>query len=72
MEKVVEFIKRAQAYAKFWVAFLGGVAAIIVANLDIPDEWNRWLATGIAIVTAFSVLEVPNVPVVDGDSDDIQ
>ena len=42
MEKVVAFIKRAQAYAKFWVAFVGGIAEIVTANLDIPDEWQRW------------------------------
>lgn len=72
MENVVGFIKRAQAYAKFWVAVVGGVLFIVANNLELPEEVLTWVNVAIAIVTAFSVYQFPNVPVVDGERTEVE
>jgi len=60
MKKAIEFIKQWQAYAKFWVAVIGGVLFIVSDNINLPDEVTKWVQVGIAIVTAFSVYRFPN------------
>jgi hypothetical protein len=61
MSKVSDFIKRAQAYTKFWVAVAGGILIIVTGNLELPAEIIKWIQTGISIATAFSVFQFPNV-----------
>lgn len=65
-DKFIAGLKSAQAYAKFWVAVAGGVLIIITSNVPIDAEVERWITTGLAIVTAFSVFAFPNaVPEID-------
>jgi hypothetical protein len=66
MSKVSDFIKRAQAYTKFYVAVIGGI--LIILSDVLPDEWKHYAQVAIAIATAFSVYQFPNVVVdVPGD-----
>jgi len=60
-EKIIAGIIAAQAYAKFWVAFIGGGLAIVSANIPIDPQVQSWITTGLAIATAFSVWAVPNL-----------
>lgn len=65
-ERFIAWVQSAQAYTKFWVAFLGGVLIIVTQSVAIPEDWSRWITTGIALATAFSVFQFPNkVPPVD-------
>lgn len=60
-EKFIALIAEAQAYTKFWVGFAGGVLAIVTVNIPIDPQVSKWIVTGIAIATAFSVYKFPNV-----------
>lgn len=65
-DKFIAALKSAQAYAKFWVAVAGGVLIVITSNVPIDEEITRWITTGLAIITAFSVYAFPNtVPDID-------
>lgn len=68
LSKVSALITRAQEYTKFWVAVVGGVLFIVSDNLALPEEVLTWVKVGIAIATAFSVYQFPNVPQVPGES----
>jgi hypothetical protein len=61
-DKVAAWIKTAQQYTKFWVAVVGGALVIITGELALDDEVVRYIRIGIAILTAFSVYQFPNVP----------
>ena len=69
MQKVSDFIKKAQGYTKFWVAVVGGILIIVSGNLELPAEVIRWIQTGISIATAFSVFQFPNADVADVDAE---
>jgi hypothetical protein len=68
LEKITQFITRAQAYSKAIVAAVGGLLTTL-ASLEaqlglniIPAEAQPWITFALAVLTAFSVWAVPNIP----------
>lgn len=61
-EKVAAWIRSAQKYTKFWVAVAGGVLAVVVGEIPLPDDYVRYAQVAIALATAFSVYQFPNAP----------
>jgi len=53
-----DYFVKAQGYAKFLVAMLG--ALLGAGSLLIPDDWGKWVTLSIAMLTAFSVYQIPN------------
>lgn len=71
-EKFIAAIKSAQAYTKFWIAFFGGGLIIVTNVVPIDPQWAKWIGIGLAIATAFSVYQFPNVvPPVDESSAEV-
>lgn len=62
-ERVSEYIRAAQVYAKFWAAVAGGVLIVITGQVPLPEGWQEGITVVLAIVTAFSVYQFPNAPV---------
>lgn len=65
-KKVVDWIRSAQKYTKFWVAVLGGALTVVAGQVALDPEVSRIVQIGLALLTAFSVYQFPNAPE-DGD-----
>lgn len=64
LNQIKEWLVKAQEYTKFIAAFLGGVLVILtqtVGDSFIPEDWRGWVVTAIAVLTAFSVYQFPNI-----------
>lgn len=59
-EKFIGWVQSAQAYAKFWVAVVGGALVIVSQNVPIDPQVQGWITSALAIATAFSVWAFPN------------
>lgn len=51
-------IDKIKQYAKFLAALIGAVATSFAGLL--PPEWAPWIQAAIALLTAISVLAIPN------------
>lgn len=60
-EKFIALIAQAQAYTKFWIGVAGGLVSIVSLNIPVDPQVSKWIVTGIAIATAFSIYKFPNV-----------
>lgn len=68
LDKIREFIIRAQQYSKAIVA-AAGTLLLATADLSqtlgvtiVPADWQPYINFGIVILTAFATWRVPNVP----------
>jgi hypothetical protein len=51
-------VDKIKQYAKFIAALIGAIATAFTAQ--IPGEWQGWITSIVAALTAISVLAIPN------------